>query len=177
MIVQWARPNSRAGALCTWPPSASHSQLHAVADAQHRNAELKQFRIAMRRAGFIDAGRPAGKNQSFGRNFAHPRGRDVVPHDFAVNILLAHPPGMSCAYCEPKSSTSTFSSAMPVTLFSDWRMATLISLLSRQVQTQNARGVFPGRKGGLYGLQPGSTSSALSEPDYYGSKGRVSVPP
>ena len=93
MIVQCARPNSRAGALCTLPPKRLADQLHAVANAQHRNAELKQFRIAMRRARFIHAGRAAGKNQPLGRNFAHPRRRNIVPHDFAINILLPHPPG------------------------------------------------------------------------------------
>ena len=72
MIVQWARPYSRAGALCTLPPSASQSELHAVADAQHGNAELEKFRIALRRAGFVDARRPAGEDEPLRGQLANP---------------------------------------------------------------------------------------------------------
>ena len=40
LTVAW--PNSRCGAGATAPPSASRHELHAVADAEHRAAELEQ---------------------------------------------------------------------------------------------------------------------------------------
>ncbi len=47
----WARPYSRAGALCDLPAERLAGQLHAVADAQHRNAEIEKSpdRTAARR--------------------------------------------------------------------------------------------------------------------------------
>ena len=68
-------------------------QLHAVADAQHGQAEAEDFRIALRRARLVDAGRPAGEDDALGGQLADPLGRDVVPDDLAVDVLLPHPPG------------------------------------------------------------------------------------
>ena len=68
-------------------------QLHAIADAQHGQAEVEDFRVAPRRARLVDAGRPAGQDQPLGGQLANPFGRQVVPHNFAVNLLLPHPPG------------------------------------------------------------------------------------
>ena len=49
--------------------------------------------IALRRALGVDARRAAGKDQPFGRKLADARGRDVVPHDLAVHVLLANAAG------------------------------------------------------------------------------------
>ena len=68
-------------------------QLHPVADAQHGQAEAEDFRVALRRARLVHAGRPAGKDHSLRGQFANPLGGDVVPNDLAVDVLLPHPPG------------------------------------------------------------------------------------
>ncbi len=41
----------------------------------------------------VDAGRPAGEDDAPGSQLANALGRDVVPHDLAVDVLLAHAPG------------------------------------------------------------------------------------
>ena len=46
--------------------------------------------IALRCAVGVDAGRAAGKDDALGRELANALGRDVVPHDLAVDVLLAH---------------------------------------------------------------------------------------
>src|SRR6185437_9383875 len=68
-------------------------ELHAVADAKHRNALAKDFRIALGGARLINARRAARENQSFGRQFTDTFGRNIVPDDLAIDVLLAHPPG------------------------------------------------------------------------------------
>ena len=68
-------------------------QVQPVADAQHGHAEAEDFRVALRRARLVDAGRPAGENDPHRGQLADPRGRDVVPDDLAVDVLLADPPG------------------------------------------------------------------------------------
>ena len=65
-------------------------ELHAVADAEHGDAEIENRRIALRRAVGINARRAAGKDEPFRRELANARGRDIVPHDLAVHVLLAH---------------------------------------------------------------------------------------
>ena len=67
-------------------------QVQAVADAQHRQAEAEDVRVALRRPRLVHARRPAGENQPLGGQLANPLGRDVVSHDFAVDVLLPHPP-------------------------------------------------------------------------------------
>ncbi len=68
-------------------------QLHAVADAEDRDAEVEDRGIALRCAVGIHARRAAGKNEAFRGEFAYAVGRDVVPHDFAVHVLLANAAG------------------------------------------------------------------------------------
>ncbi len=75
------------------PAHGLADQLHAVADAQHGNAQLEDFRIALRRALGVDARRAAGEDQPLRRKFANPLGCDVVPHDLAVDVLLADAAG------------------------------------------------------------------------------------
>ena len=95
VMRQSARPYSRAGALSTSPAERLAGQLHAVADAQHGHAEAEDLRIALRRARLVDAGRPAGEDEPLGGQLADPLGRDVVPDDLAVDVLLRAPAGRS----------------------------------------------------------------------------------
>ena len=47
----------------------------------------------LRRAVGVHAGRAAGEDEPLRRELADALGRDVVPHDLAVDVLLAHPAG------------------------------------------------------------------------------------
>ena len=49
--------------------------------------------VAVRSAGVVDAGRPAGEDQAARLQFGDAGGRQVVAHDLAEDVLLAHPPG------------------------------------------------------------------------------------
>ncbi len=53
-------------------------------------------------SGLVDAGRAAGENQALGGQFANPIGRDVVSNDFAVDVLLPHPPGDQLGVLRPE---------------------------------------------------------------------------
>ena len=68
-------------------------QLHAVADAEHRNAEAEERRIAPRRAFVVHARRAPGEDDAPRSQFADPRRRDVVADDLAVDVLLADAAG------------------------------------------------------------------------------------
>jgi len=67
-------------------------QLHAVADAEHRNAESKNRRVAPWRARLVDARRPAGEDDALGVERTDAVGGHVVPDDLAIDMLLANPP-------------------------------------------------------------------------------------
>ena len=65
-------------------------QLHSVADAQHRNAGAQRLRVDLRRAGLVDARRPAREDEA-GRLPA----LQLVPwrrawHELAVHARLAN---------------------------------------------------------------------------------------
>ncbi len=84
-------------------------QLHAVANAQDRNAQLKQFRIATRRAVFVNAGMgPPDRMIPLGASSATRSAamscRRIWQYTFCSRTRRA----ISCAYCEPKSSTTIF---------------------------------------------------------------------
>src|SRR5687767_11977888 len=68
------------------------SQLHPVADAQDRNAEGEDCRVALGSAGLVDAGRTARKDQPPRLQFRHAGRREIVTHDLAEDVLLAHSP-------------------------------------------------------------------------------------
>ena len=53
----------------------------------------KSCRIAVRGAGVVDAGRAAGEDEAARLQLGDARGRQVVAHDLAEDVLLAHPPG------------------------------------------------------------------------------------
>src|SRR4051812_36144603 len=67
-------------------------QLHAVADAEDGDAKIKEGRVAVRSAGFVDAGRTAGEDETTGTQFSDACGRQVMAHQLAENILLADAP-------------------------------------------------------------------------------------
>ena len=60
-----ANPYSRLAAARDATAQGRHHELHAVADAQHRDAEIEDAGIDLGAAGFVDAGRPAGKDDPF----------------------------------------------------------------------------------------------------------------
>src|SRR3954453_21245731 len=68
-------------------------QLHSVADAEDRDAEGEDCGIALRCAVRVNTRGAAGKNECCGSEFANAVGRDVVPHDFSVDVLLANSAG------------------------------------------------------------------------------------
>src|SRR5262245_23743117 len=67
-------------------------ELHAVADAEHGNAEVEDRRVELRRPRLVDAGRSTGENKAAWCQLADTRRRYVVTHDLAKDILLAHAP-------------------------------------------------------------------------------------
>src|SRR5262249_35456194 len=66
-------------------------QLHAVTDAQDRDAQVENSRVAARGAGFVDALGAAGKDQAARLQFGDAGGGQVVADDLAEDVLLAHP--------------------------------------------------------------------------------------
>jgi hypothetical protein len=75
------------------PAEGPTRQLHPVADAQHRDAEVEDGRVAGRGAGLVHAGRPAGQDDPLRVQLADPGGRQVVPDHLAEDVQLPHPAG------------------------------------------------------------------------------------
>jgi len=67
--------------------------LHAVADAQHRHAELEHDVGGLPFLGFIDRVGAAGKNDSLRLELADEVLADVEGMQFAIHLLLAHAAG------------------------------------------------------------------------------------
>jgi hypothetical protein len=67
--------------------------MHPVTDAQHRNAQLENAGIHPGTVGFVDAGRPAGKNDAFRRQRPNLFGGDRGRFDLAVDTAFADPTG------------------------------------------------------------------------------------
>ena len=70
-----------------------HHQLHAVTDAQHRDAQGEQGRVHRRCAFFKHRGRAAGEDQGIGLERAYLVHGDAEGLQLAVNAALAHPAG------------------------------------------------------------------------------------
>ena len=70
-----------------------HERLHAVADAEHRDAELEQLRVEPRGAGRVDRGRAAGEDQALRRAAADLVDADVVRQQLGEDAALAHAAG------------------------------------------------------------------------------------
>ena len=80
-------------------------QLHAVADAEHRRAELEEPGVALRRAGVRHAARSAGQDDPAGC-FARSVSSGVLngtTSEYTDSSRRRR--AMSCVYCEPKSRT------------------------------------------------------------------------
>ncbi len=67
-----------------------HERLHAVTDAEHRDPELQQLRIELRRARRVHRRRPAGQDQALGRALAHLVDTHVVRQQLGEDPELAH---------------------------------------------------------------------------------------
>ncbi len=70
---------------------AAH-ELHAVADAENRDAQFKKGLVARRRAGCKNARGPAGKNNALGVARGEVRRLGVEAEDFAIDLLFPHTP-------------------------------------------------------------------------------------
>src|SRR5215471_13139035 len=68
-------------------------KLQPVANAEHRNAEIKDGGVAARRARVLHRGRAAGEDDSPRRERAYLRGGKVGRLNFTINSQLADPPG------------------------------------------------------------------------------------
>ena len=75
--------------------SAQHMphQLHAVANAEDRDAQLKDFLRASRRVRIQHAGRAAAEDDSHGRNLADGFQGRIAGQNLGVNVMLPHPAG------------------------------------------------------------------------------------
>ena len=71
-------------------PEPERDELHPVADAQHRNAELEQLLVQPRRARRVHRGGPAGEDQPLRLALADLLGADVVRQQLAEDAQLAH---------------------------------------------------------------------------------------
>ena len=67
-------------------------ELHAVADAEHRHAQLEQRVVAVRRAGLVDAHRPAREDDAGRLPAGDLGGRRAEREDLGVDVQLAEPP-------------------------------------------------------------------------------------
>ncbi len=69
------------------------AELHAVADAEDRHAEVEDSLVASRGIGLVDAGRPAGEDDALERHLGQLLGGSSGPADAGVDVLLSHPAG------------------------------------------------------------------------------------
>ena len=84
------------------PAEVLRHQLVAVADPEHRDAEVEQPRVDLRRALLVDAQRAAGQDDA-GRALRRELGsRQVVRDDLGVDVRLAHPPGDQLGVLRPE---------------------------------------------------------------------------
>ena len=73
------------------PAELGRQQLHAVADAQHRDPELEQLRVESRSPVGVDRRRPAGEDQPLRLAPRDLLGAHVVREQLAEHPALAHP--------------------------------------------------------------------------------------
>ena len=102
-----ARPYSRAGGGFDLPAQRAAGQLHAVADAEHRHAELEQARVALRGAGSYTLDGPPERISASGSS-SRTRSAVTSCRTIRANVCCSRTRrAMSWTYCEPKSRTST----------------------------------------------------------------------
>ena len=75
------------------PAERQRDELHAVTDAQHRDAELEQLRVEPRRAVGVHRRRAAAEDQALRPAPRDLLGADVVGQQLAEDAALAHAPG------------------------------------------------------------------------------------
>ena len=80
-------PGRRAG---NPGPQGFAGQLHAVTDAEYRNAKSEQAGVTSWCIFRIDAGRPPGENQTAGVVVENSGDGNIVIDDFAVHSLFTH---------------------------------------------------------------------------------------
>src|SRR5262249_38515473 len=66
-------------------------ELHAVANAENRDAQVEDFGITVGCIGSVDAGGTAGKNKAARLHFGDARGGYIMADDLAEDILFADP--------------------------------------------------------------------------------------
>jgi len=77
-------------------------QLHAVADPQHRHAQLEQLLGHCRRPLLVNRLRPAGEDDPFRVESTDRRQFHVEGMQLAVDVRLAHPPGDELGVLRPE---------------------------------------------------------------------------
>ena len=80
------------GGMFDFPAEVMGHELHAVADAENRNAQIENLRVWLRRALRINTGWAAAQDQPLRREGTQFRGRRIVREDLRVNLTLANPP-------------------------------------------------------------------------------------
>ena len=68
-------------------------ELHSVANSQDGNPQRENSRVAFGGSLFVNARRPTGEDEPLGGVLLHLLRRDVVPDDFAVDVVLPHAAG------------------------------------------------------------------------------------
>ena len=129
-------------------------QLHAVADAQHGDAQAEDGRVALAAPRLVDARRPAGEDQSPRPDLADPLGRDVVADDFAVDLLLRGPAGRSTAHIASRNPAPESSVPLPWSCPASLKESRIIEPPAAMGQwgVSEPRGLSPRFRGGASGL-------------------------
>jgi len=70
-----------------------HANLHAVADAQDRDAQIEDGRVALGGVALVDAGRPAREDDALGVQGFELFSGDVRANQLAVNPFLTDSSG------------------------------------------------------------------------------------
>ena len=83
------------------------SELHPVADAEHGDIQLEQFRIARWSARLIDTGWPAGEDNAAWPQLGDTRCRQVGRTIWQKTFCSRTRRAMSWPYCDPKSKMRT----------------------------------------------------------------------
>jgi hypothetical protein len=68
-------------------------EVQTVTNAQHGHSQAKDLAITLRRPRLVHAGRTTGENNSLGSQLTDAFGREIVPDDLAIDVLLPHAPG------------------------------------------------------------------------------------
>ncbi len=90
-LARWRARTRAARPATTLPPERQRRQLHAVADAEDRDAQLVDLGRDARRVRVVAGRRPAREDDPARRELADARHRQVERVDLGVDVLLAHP--------------------------------------------------------------------------------------